>query len=78
MSRESEEFLKSMMKERQAPSMSQALESVLREARREHNLRELETAVTHYYDTLTDEQQEEERLWGELATRDFFKENREP
>lgn len=74
-SRESQEFLERLKRERRAPSVSQVLEGILREFHRQEKRRALDAAITHYYDNLSDEQQREDRDWGELATGEFFEQN---
>ncbi len=38
---------------------------------REKQLEEVSASITRYYDSLTDEEAEENRAWGEFATGQF-------
>jgi hypothetical protein len=63
------EFLESLQKKHRARSVSTVLEDVVQEARRLEQKREYEAQVTAYYDSITEEEREEERGWAELGIR---------
>lgn len=52
---------------RGAESQSSVLDEILREKTHEQIVKDYETQVTAYYDSLTDEEVEEDRAWGEFA-----------
>lgn len=64
---ESVEFLRETRLRRSAESDSEALDLLLKEARREARLRELDAAVKEYYDTASDEELREQGEWAEGA-----------
>jgi hypothetical protein len=64
---ESEAFLKRMRKEHKAPSESETLDLLLRELMATHKQRAIESAIVDYYDSLSDEDVEEQRAWGVFA-----------
>jgi hypothetical protein len=61
------EFLEGLQKKHRARSVSAVLEDVVQEARRQEQKREYEAQVTAYYDSITEEEREEERAWGEFS-----------
>jgi len=69
LSKDSVAFLESLRKKHGARSVSSVLDDLVQEARREEQKREYEAQVTAYYDSLTDEEREEERGWAELGMR---------
>ena len=69
LSQDSVAFLESLRKKHGARSVSSVLDDLVQEARREEQKREYEAQVTAYYDSLTDEEREEERGWAELGMR---------
>jgi hypothetical protein len=68
---ESIAFLETVQKERRAGSVSAVLEEILQAARRERRRASVERAITSYYDSLSDEEVAESRLWGEFALQQF-------
>jgi hypothetical protein len=67
-------ILENERKERQANSASAALEELLKERRQQREMAEFAASVTRYYDSLSDEEIEEERLWGQFAESQFPRE----
>jgi hypothetical protein len=71
LSRETVKYLESLRKERKKDSMSAVLEDVVRQLQQAKELERISASVSHYYDTLTDEQMAEDRAWGEFAETQF-------
>jgi len=69
LSKDSVAFLEALRKKHRARSVSSVLEDLVQEARQEEQKREYEAQVTAYYDSLTEEEREEERGWAELGMR---------
>jgi hypothetical protein len=68
---EADAFLQRLREERHAESDSDALEALLSEQIEAEKLRAIEEATTKYYDSLTDEEVEEERAWGEFGAQQW-------
>ena len=68
---ESVAYLEEVQKKSGAGSMSAILEEILQAARREEKRAATDRAMKEYYDSLTDEEVEEQRQWGEFAQREF-------
>lgn len=68
---ESVDFLEAMRKKHRALSVSAALEDILQSVKRAQERVAMEKAVADYYTSLSDEEVEEQRAWGDLATREF-------
>ena len=60
-------YLEQETRRRNTDSQSAVLDELLTEKRRERQIAALETTVTSYYDSLTDAEVEEDRLWGVFA-----------
>ena len=60
-------YLEQQARERQLDSQSAFLDELLQEKSMEQRRAALEANVTAYYDSLSDEEVEEQRAWGELA-----------
>jgi hypothetical protein len=67
LSPESDAFIKKQTRERKLGSHSAFLDQLLLEKAQEQQLAAYEAEVTAYYDSLTDEEVEEQRAWGQLA-----------
>jgi hypothetical protein len=67
LSPESLAYLEQEARRRQTDSQSSVLDELLREKTRERELAALEANVSAYYDSLPDEEMEEDKIWGELA-----------
>jgi hypothetical protein len=71
LSRESVRYLESLRKEHQSASVSSVLEEMIRQQQQAREMERISASVSHYYDTLTDEQMAEDRAWGEFAETQF-------
>src|SRR5271163_2508218 len=67
LSPESLSYLEQEARRRSIDSQSAVLDELLREKKREQQLAAIDKQITAYYDSLTDEQVEEQRTWGEFA-----------
>jgi len=67
LSPESLAYLDQQARKRRLNSQSAVLDELLLEKTREQRRAELEANITAYYDSLSDEEVEEQRAWGELA-----------
>ena len=54
-------------RERQVESASSVVEDLLKEGHRQKELADVAASISSFYDSLTNEQAEEQRLWGEFA-----------
>ena len=64
-------FLEALRKKKGATSASSVLEDILQTARRAQAKKNLERAITGYYDSLPAENAAEQALWGEFAMGEF-------
>ena len=71
LSHEAIEILETERKQRKADSASSALEEMLQERRQQKQMEKIANAITHYYDSLSEEEMNEDRLWGEFAVGQF-------
>ena len=71
LSPESVAFLEARRKRHRTASVSAVLEEILQAARREEAKAKLESAVSSYYDSLSDAESKEHREWGNFAMREF-------
>jgi len=69
LSPESLAYLEQQARRRKLGSQSAVLDELLLEKTREQRRASLEANVTAYYDSLSEAEIEEDRLWGELAGR---------
>jgi hypothetical protein len=60
-------YIENQSRERKIKSLSAVLDELLQEKTREQELAEVEANTIAYYDSLTDEEVEEQRAWGEFA-----------
>lgn len=67
LSPESVAFLREARAQRHSESDSEALDLLLKDLQQEARKRDLDAAVTAYYDTATDDELREEREWSEGA-----------
>ena len=67
LSRQAIGYLEVARKEARSPSTSAVLEQIIRERQQQHERRRVNAAITGYYDSLTAEEREENRLWGEFS-----------
>ena len=71
LSRESVSYLESLRKQKKRHSTSAVLEELIRQQRQAAEMERISAAVTRYYDSLSDEEQAEDRAWGEFALSQF-------
>jgi len=67
LSRESVSYLESLRKQKKRHSTSSVLEDLIRQQRQASEMERISAAVTRYYDSLSDQEQAEDRAWGEFA-----------
>jgi hypothetical protein len=60
-------YLEQETRRRSADSQSAVLDELLQEKKRERQLAALETSIGAYYDSLSDAEVEEDKIWGEFA-----------
>ena len=60
-------YLESVRKERKSQSMSAVLEELIRRQQRAAEMERISTSIGSYYDSLTDEEVDEDRAWGQFA-----------
>jgi hypothetical protein len=60
-------YIEQQTRRRKLASLSAFLDELLQEKTREQKLAEIEANTIAYYDSLTDEEVEEQRAWGEFA-----------
>lgn len=58
-------------KERGVESTSSALEEMLKERRRQKQMANIAASISKYYDSLSAEEMNEDRLWGAFAESQF-------
>ena len=71
LSREAVAILEAEKKRLRAESASSALEEILKERYRQNQMERMADAITHYYDSLSEEAVNENRLWGMFAVSQF-------
>ena len=64
-------ILEEERKERQAKSISSTLEEILTEQRGQRHMKRMAASISKYYDSLSDNEVNEERLWGAFAESQF-------
>ena len=67
LSRQAIGYLEAARKEARSPSTSAVLEQIIRERQQQRERQRTNAAITRYYDSLTAEEREENRLWGEFS-----------
>ena len=70
-STESVKFLEAHRLKLQSQSVSAALEEILQSARRQQEQELINRALTNFYDSVPDEEREEESQWGHLGLQDL-------
>ena len=68
-------YLEAVRKEARSPSTSAVLEQIIRERQQQHERQQVGAAITRYYDSLTAEEREENRLWGEFSEQQIAAED---
>jgi len=71
LSRESVSYLESLRKQKKRHSTSSVLEELIRQQRQAAEMERIAASVTRYYDSLSGEEQAEDRDWGEFALSQF-------
>jgi hypothetical protein len=71
LSQESIKFLEAEQKKRGSESASAVLEQILHESRCKGDTSKIDAAISAYYDSVSDEEREEVRQWGEFAESQF-------
>jgi hypothetical protein len=74
LSPESIRFIEIVRKERHRESASSALEELIQERKREAERVRMDASISSYYDSLGDEDREQNRVWGAFAESQFPKE----
>lgn len=69
LSPESVDFLKRLAKAYH--SDSEALDALIREKESQAKKERIDAAIMHYYDSMSEEEREENRAWGEFAESQF-------
>jgi hypothetical protein len=64
-------YLQSLIREGRASNLAEAIDLLVTQLREIEARERLERETTAYYDSLTDEEVEEERAWGEFVTQQF-------
>ena len=72
LSRESLKFLAMEQKKRGIESASAVLEQIIHESRCKANTGNIDAAISAYYDSVSGEEKEEDRRWGEFAETQFL------
>jgi hypothetical protein len=71
LSEEAVSILEAERKARRSASSSSALEELLRERKHQSEKQQIAASVTSYYDSLTEQDLQEQNLWGEFARSQF-------
>jgi hypothetical protein len=71
LSPESVDFLEAQRKKRRATSISAVLDEILLAVRREAEMARINQSITDYYDSLSAEEMQELREWGDFAMSQF-------
>jgi len=64
-------ILEEEMKERHAESASSALEALLKDQRNQKQMEQIAASISRYYDSLSETEMKEDRLWGIFAETQF-------
>ena len=71
LSRQAVTYLESLRKETKRESMSSVLEDIIRAQQQAKEVERISACFTRYYDSLTPEEQAEDRAWGQFAETQF-------
>lgn len=58
-------------KDRRAQSASSALEALLKDRARQRQMAKAAASISNYYDSLSEDEMKEDRLWGAFAESQF-------
>ncbi len=64
-------FLEALRKERRSRSLSSVLEEIIRQQKQTREMKSISASVSSYYDSLTDQQIEQDGAWGQFAETQF-------
>lgn len=67
-------FLERLRKEKKAASTSRILDELIRDAEAHHRRSFTEQAISAYYSSLSPDEENEQRVWGEFAGEQFSEE----
>jgi NAD dependent epimerase/dehydratase family enzyme len=71
LSRESLHFLESIRKKQKRASVSAVLDELIAQQRRSQEADRISASIASYYNSLTDNEVTEDRLWGQFAETQF-------
>ena len=66
-------YVKLEAEQRSISSLSSALEEILRESKRQRERERIQSAISSYYDALSETECEENRAWGAFGESQFPK-----
>jgi hypothetical protein len=64
-------YLEAIQMDQHLPSVSAALDQVIREKKLEAENKRISASVTNYYDSIGEEEMAEDRAWGQFAETQF-------
>ncbi|HWZ44931.1 MAG TPA: hypothetical protein VNW97_15760 [Candidatus Saccharimonadales bacterium] len=71
LSRDAVDFLEAERNKRGGESASLVLEEIIHECRRRQDTKNVDATISAYYDSLSNEEREEDKRWGEFAESQF-------
>jgi hypothetical protein len=71
LSQEVVNYLESVRKQTKRDSMSSVLEDIIRQQQQAKEMERVSAAFSRYYDSMTEEEQSEDRAWGQFAETQF-------
>ncbi|MBZ5521482.1 MAG: hypothetical protein LAP21_04415 [Acidobacteriia bacterium] len=71
LSRDAVDFLESERSKRGGESASLVLEEIIHECRKRQDTKNVDAKISAYYDSLSNEEREEDKRWGEFAESQF-------
>jgi hypothetical protein len=71
LSRQAVTYLESVRRQTKRQSMSSVLEDIIRAQQEAKEVERISASFTSYYDSLTPEEQAEDRAWGEFSETQF-------
>jgi hypothetical protein len=74
LSAESLKYLEEVRKRKKAPSTSSVLDEMIREQKQMAGRRKLGDEITAYYDSLSDDDRQDNHAWGEFGESQFPRE----
>jgi hypothetical protein len=75
LSKDAVRYLESVRKEKKRRTISSVLEDMIRQQQQAGQLERISSAVTRYYDSISEEQREEDGAWGRFAESQFVDED---